>query len=64
MQVIINLEPFQTSAKHLQELISEITPKPPFGIAKNGTFIPKSVYGETPVQDGDKIEVISPVTGG
>ncbi|SMC68342.1 sulfur carrier protein ThiS [Polynucleobacter kasalickyi] len=64
MQVIINLKPFQTSAKHLQELLAEISPKRPFGIAQNGTFIPKSAYDSTPVAEGDKIEVISPVTGG
>jgi len=64
MQVILNLEPFQTSANHLHELLAEITPKPPFGIAKNGIFIPKSAYGSTTVVEGDMIEVISPVTGG
>ena len=64
MQVIINLKPFQTSAKSLQDLLAEISPKSPYGIAQNGTFIPKSAYSSTPVTDGDKIEVISPVTGG
>ena len=64
MQVIVNLKPQQTSANLLQDLIMELSPQKPFGVAKNGAFIPKTDYAVTPLSDGDRIEIISPVTGG
>jgi sulfur carrier protein len=64
MQVIVNLKPQHTSANLLQDLILELSPQNPFGIAKNGAFIPKKDYVTTPLSEGDRIEIISPVTGG
>jgi sulfur carrier protein len=33
-------------------------------VARNLDFVPKSKYATTPLQEGDQIEVISPITGG
>lgn len=36
----------------------------PFAVAINGEFIPKSQYTNIHIQADDKIDVVSPVTGG
>ncbi len=38
--------------------------KPPFAVALNLQFVPKTRYGLTPLKPGDEVEVISPITGG
>lgn len=37
---------------------------PPFAAAVNLQFVPKSQYGTHKLQSGDRIELISPITGG
>ena len=37
---------------------------PPFAAAVNMQFVPKKNYATHPLQAGDKIELIVPVTGG
>lgn len=48
----------------LADAIAVLQPAPPFAAAINMTFVPKARYRETPLHDGDRIEVIAPVTGG
>jgi len=48
----------------LQDLLRALDFKPPYAVARNLMFIPKTLYATTPLQEGDQIEVISPVTGG
>lgn len=38
--------------------------KPPFAVAVNTQFVPRAQYQSHPLQPGDKIDIISPVTGG
>ena len=38
--------------------------KPPFAVAVNTQFIPKSQHAQRALQAGDKVEIIAPVTGG
>lgn len=38
--------------------------KPPFAVAINLTFVPKTQYSHTALKPGDTVEVISPITGG
>ncbi len=38
--------------------------KPPFAVAVNTAFVPKSRYSEHRLAPGDHMEVIAPVTGG
>ena len=33
-------------------------------VEKNGEIVPKSRYGETPLSDGDRIEIVGAVGGG
>lgn len=36
----------------------------PFAVALNGQFVTKADYGQTQVNEGDKLEVLSPISGG
>ena len=38
--------------------------QPPFAAAVNLQFVPRTQYANTPLNNGDKVELISPVTGG
>lgn len=38
--------------------------KPPFAVAVNASFVPNSRYAGHALTEGDKIEIIAPVTGG
>ncbi len=38
--------------------------QPPFAAAVNLQFVPRTRYEQTPLQAGDQVELISPVTGG
>jgi sulfur carrier protein len=35
-----------------------------FAVAVNGAFVPRSRYPHTVLSDGDKIEVVAPLSGG
>ena len=36
----------------------------PYAAALNLQFVPKARYAQTPLQAGDQIEIIAPITGG
>lgn len=36
----------------------------PFAVALNLQFVPRPQYGSTPLHDGDRLEIITPITGG
>ncbi|WKE65715.1 sulfur carrier protein ThiS [Gallaecimonas kandeliae] len=48
----------------LQAALDEIQARPPFAVAVNGRFVPRSQYDATPLKEGDSIEVLSPMEGG
>ncbi len=65
MKVIINKQEHELAAgATLLDAITAIEAKPPFAAAVNTQFVPKTRYAEQPLQDGDRVEIISPVTGG
>jgi sulfur carrier protein len=65
MKVIINkIECELTEGATLLDAIAAIEAKPPFAAAVNTQFVPKAQYGQQALQPGDRIEIISPVTGG
>jgi sulfur carrier protein len=35
-----------------------------FAVAVNGEFVPRSLYNETSLAEGDQVDVVSPVGGG
>ena len=46
------------------DALAQMQAKPPFAVAVNTVFVPKSQYAAHALSEGDKVEVISPVTGG
>lgn len=48
----------------LADAIAVLQPAAPFAAAINMTFVPNARYRETLLHDGDRIDVIAPVTGG
>ena len=46
------------------ELLAVLDTKPPFAVAVNTVFVPAARHAVQVLQAGDRVEVISPVTGG
>ncbi len=46
------------------DLVAQMQAKPPFAVAVNMQFVPKTGYAQHALAAGDSVEVISPVTGG
>lgn len=46
------------------DALAHIGARPPFAVAVNTTFVPQARYTTQLLHDGDRIEVISPITGG
>jgi sulfur carrier protein len=53
-----------TAPAYLSDAIAAVGVKPPFAAAVNLQFVPKKNYANHILQEGDKIELIVPVTGG
>ena len=46
------------------DALAALAAKPPFAVAVNTTFVPSTQHARHLLQDGDSVEIISPVTGG
>lgn len=65
MQIFINQEPRELpEGATLADAIQALQPQPPFAAAVNLHFVPRAAYERQPLRDGDRIEIITPVTGG
>jgi sulfur carrier protein len=65
INVTINQQAFQlTAGACLRDAVQVSGVKPPFAAAVNLQFVPKSQYETHRLQAGDRIELISPITGG
>ena len=65
MNVLINDTPTELpDSATLADAIARAQPRPPFAAAVNRRFAPRSSYAATPLAEGDRIELIAPVTGG
>lgn len=65
MDIEINRRPVQLpEGCTLAELLSGQGFTPPYAVAINTRFIPRSAYAQTRMRAGDQVEVITPVTGG
>ena len=65
MQVLINQTPHELpDGSTLAQALAAGGFRPPFAVAVNLQFVPKTQYAATPLDPGDQIEVISPITGG
>jgi len=65
MKVLINDTPHELAAEaRLPDALQAIQATPPFAVAVNREFVPRSQYPARVLQPDDRIEVIRPVTGG
>jgi sulfur carrier protein len=65
MRLIVNqIEKEVPENSSIDDVLQLINAQPPFAIAINYEFVPKSKHAEIILQDGDEMEVITPVTGG
>jgi len=65
MNVFINQQPTGLPAQaSVQDALATLAPTPPFAVAVNTVFVPRTQYAAYLLQDGDRVEVIAPVTGG
>ncbi|WP_114638537.1 sulfur carrier protein ThiS [Polynucleobacter necessarius] len=65
MRVIVNQVAYELpSHSVITDALSLINAKPPYAVAVNLNFVPKTQYAEYTLHENDQIEVIAPVTGG
>ena len=65
MRVIVNQQVRELApASKVSDLLTVLDAKPPYAVAVNLQFVPKSHHAEYVLQDNDSVEIISPVTGG
>ncbi len=65
MRVIVNGEQREISSRSVDALLAELEYEGThFAIALNYDVLPKSQWAETPLKNGDEIEIITPRQGG
>jgi len=65
MNITINQQSVQLPANaSVADAVAHWQAQPPFAVAVNTDFVPKSRYAEHQLTEGDRMEVIAPVTGG
>jgi sulfur carrier protein len=65
MRVIANQIPRELpSNSRITDLLNMIEARPPYAVAVNLEFVPKTRHAEYILQENDQVEIIAPVTGG
>jgi sulfur carrier protein len=65
MRVTVNGEQREIASSHVDALLAELEYEGThFAIAVNYDVLPKSRWAETPIRNGDEIEIITPRQGG
>jgi sulfur carrier protein len=65
MRVIVNQVPYDLPSQSMvSDALAIINAKPPYAVAVNLNFVPKTKHAEFVLNENDQIEVIAPVTGG
>ncbi|MBW7909527.1 MAG: sulfur carrier protein ThiS [Kiritimatiellae bacterium] len=65
MNIIVNGEPAEIATETTIARLLELRARPTgVAIAVNGTFVPRSQYGERHLAEGDKVEIVAPMQGG
>jgi sulfur carrier protein len=65
MRVLVNQNSHELApASKVSDLLALIDAKPPYAVAVNLQFLPKSQHADYVLQENDAVEIISPVTGG
>ncbi len=65
MNIFLNQEPMSLPAgASLDYALAQQALRPPYAVAVNTLFVPRTQYAAKALQEGDRVEVVSPVTGG
>ncbi|WP_417346730.1 sulfur carrier protein ThiS [Ferrimonas sp.] len=65
MNLIINGENRQVASTHLSQLLEELEQQGgALALALNGTIVPRGQWPQTPLNDGDTIDLFSVIAGG
>ena len=65
MRIIVNQVEYEMPSLSLvSDALALIDAKPPYAVAVNMNFVPKTKHAEFVLNENDQIEVIAPVTGG
>ena len=66
LDIYVNGQAMQTQAAHLQGLLLERghALNGAFACAINNSFVPRVEWPQRPLQAGDRVDVIAPITGG
>jgi sulfur carrier protein len=65
MRIIANQIPRDLpSNSRITDLLAMIEAKPPYAVAVNLQFVPKTRHAEYILHENDQVEIIAPVTGG
>lgn len=65
MRVIVNqIEYEMPNQSMVSDALALIEAKPPYAVAVNMNFVPKTQHGAFALNENDQVEVIAPVTGG
>lgn len=65
MKITLNQQATDLQANAtVADALAQMQAKPPFAVAVNTIFVPRTQYAAHMLNEGDKMEVISPVTGG
>jgi len=65
MRILANQIPRDLPANsRITDLLAMIEARPPYAVAVNLQFVPKTRHAEYILQDNDQVEIIAPVTGG
>ena len=65
MRVIVNGEQREIASRSVDALLSELEYEGThFAIAVNYDMLPRSQWAQTPLKNGDEIEIITPRQGG
>jgi sulfur carrier protein len=65
MRIMVNQIPRDVPENStIDDVLLMIDAKPPYAVAINYQFVPKTQHADEILRDGDEMEVIAPVTGG
>lgn len=65
MRIIANQVPLDLPANsRITDLLMVIEARPPYAVAVNLQFVPKTRHAEYVLHENDQVEIIAPVTGG
>lgn len=65
MEILLNGRPLALAASAtLADAVAAAAIPPPFAAALNGQFVPRAAHAATPLAEGDRLDLVQPVTGG